>query len=202
MLTRIDIRAELEDLGVRKDPIFTGIRPTIKIKEGYLTTGIIEFDGEKKRNGMQDVVVMFISPKYYPNSVWEEKRMEVYEGSKVIGYITVTEIVNPVLDLNREKWVLLDGRDIHTMQQFFEQVQKQMVQNDYHVGYDLNSFNDILWGGYGVHEYQEPLHIVWIFAKESREYLGEENFNMIIGIVNNHESANKYLEVYEEHAFE
>ena len=61
------------------------------------------------------------------------------------------------------------------MQQFFEQVQKQMVQNDYQVGYDLNSFNDILWGGYGVHEYQEPLHIVWIFAKESREYLGEED---------------------------
>lgn len=52
------------------------------------------------------------------------ERMEVYEGAKVIGYITVTEITNPILDRDKEKWVLLDGRKIHTMKQFYEQVQE------------------------------------------------------------------------------
>ena len=115
MVTRVDIRAELEDLGVRTNSVFSGMRPAIQIKEDYLTTSLIEFEGEKKKNGKQDVKVMFLAPRHYPNSVWLGKRMEMYDGSKVIGYITVTEIVNPILDSSKEKWVLLDGRKIHTM---------------------------------------------------------------------------------------
>ena len=35
----IDIKARLEDLGVRKTPIFSGIRPTIKVKDINLFYG-------------------------------------------------------------------------------------------------------------------------------------------------------------------
>ncbi|MBQ3558109.1 MAG: hypothetical protein IJA07_01185 [Agathobacter sp.] len=51
MVTRVDIRAELEDLGVRTNSVFSGMRPAIKIKEDYLTTSLIESEGEKKKNG-------------------------------------------------------------------------------------------------------------------------------------------------------
>ena len=50
---------------------------------------------------------------------------------------------------------------------------------DYKVGQNGNAFNDILWGGFGVHEYGEMLHIVWIYADESRQCLGDEYFNTV-----------------------
>lgn len=100
MIDRIDIKAKLEDLGVRHTPIFSGIRPAIQIKDDYMTTSIVEFEGQMEYGKLKDVVVMFISPEYYANSLWIGKKMEVYEGAKVIGYLTVTEIVNAVLDIS------------------------------------------------------------------------------------------------------
>lgn len=121
----------------------------------------------------------------------------------MIGYITVTKIVNPILDKEEEKWILFDGREIHTPDEFYRWVQEHMTNGfDCKIGQNGNAFNDILWGGLGVHEYGETLHIVWIYAEESRQCLGDEFFNSIVAMIENHESGNKYLELYKEHAFE
>lgn len=74
-------------------------------------------------------------------------------------------------------------------------------KTNFKIGRNLNGFNDLLWGGFGIHEYEEPLHIVWIYAKKSRQALGDKYFNKIISIIENHESNNKYLELYNDHAF-
>lgn len=203
MLDRIDIKATLKNVGVRKTPIYSGMRPAIRVKQDYLTTGILLCDGTVEYEEEKEVSITFISPKYYANSLWVGKQMKAYDGATLIAYITVTEIINPILDKDAEKWALLDGRKIHTMQQFYEQVQEQMTKGcTFQIGDNLNAFNDVLWGGFCVHEYEEPLHIVWIFSEESREHLGNGFFNMIIDIINNHESGNKYLELYKEHVTE
>lgn len=105
-----DIKARLEDLGVRKSPIFSGMRPTIRVKDDYLTTSIIEFEKEMTDGVVDEVNIWFISPKYYANSLWVGKRLEVYEGAKMIAYVTVTEIINEVLSRDAERWMVLDGR--------------------------------------------------------------------------------------------
>lgn len=97
-MTSIDIKASLEDLGVRKTPIFSGIRPTIKVKEDYLSSALIEFESEMVDGFVESVNIMFVSPEYYPKSLWVGKRLEVYEGARVVAYVTVTEIVNKILD--------------------------------------------------------------------------------------------------------
>lgn len=51
MLQRMDVRVELEDLGVRSTPIFSGMRLTIRIKDDYMTTGVIEFEEEISGDG-------------------------------------------------------------------------------------------------------------------------------------------------------
>lgn len=202
MLNRVDIKAVLEDIGVRYAPIFSGIRPTIRIQDEYLTTSVVSFAESTMQNRLVEATVSFISPKYYANSLWQGKKLEVYEGEKIIGYLTVTEILNPVLDRNAEKWIVFDGREIHNNEDFYKQVQKKMTKNlDFQIGNNLNAFNDLLWGGFGVHDYGEPLHIVWIFAEESKENLGEEFFAWIVDVIEKHESGNKYLEIYKEHAF-
>lgn len=46
--------------------------------------------------------ITFIMPKYYGNSLWINKSLDIYEGSKIIGTFIVTEIINPVLDASAE----------------------------------------------------------------------------------------------------
>ena len=197
----IDAKGILKNTG-RTTPIFPGMRATTTIREDCMTTSILTFDNPISINEFIPASITFIAPKYYGNSLWIDKSLDIYEGSKVIGTFTVIEIINPVLDASAEKWIFIDGRDIHALNDFFNQVEQKLTsKTDFKIGRYLNAFNDLLWGGFGIHEYVEPLHIVWIFAKKSRQALGNKYFNKIISIIENHESNNKYLELYDEHAF-
>ncbi len=42
--------------------------------------------------------ITFISPENYPDSLWIGKKIAMYEGSQVIGYATILQIFNPVLE--------------------------------------------------------------------------------------------------------
>ncbi len=200
-MLNIDAKGILKNTG-RTTPIFSGIRPTTIIKEDYWTSCILNFDNPISLDESISASITFISPKYYANSLWLNKCLDIYEGPRIIGTFTVTDIVNPILDANAEKWIFIDGRDIHTLNDFFDQIaQKLTYKIDFKIGRNLNAFNDLLWGGFGIHEYEEPLHIVWIYAEKSRQALGKKYFNKIVSIIENHESNNKYLELYNEHAF-
>lgn len=41
--------------------------------------------------------ITFISPEEYPNCLWEGKVINIQEGSRVVGYATVTKIFNEIL---------------------------------------------------------------------------------------------------------
>ena len=104
------------------------------------------------------------------------KRLEVYEGAKVIAYVTVTEIINEILNRDAEKWMLLDGREYRS----YEECEKWL----------LNAL-----------ETDESVHIVWIFAEESKCSFGDEHFKRLVNIVKKHKSGNKCLELHKKHAF-
>jgi len=200
-MRNIDAKGILKNTN-RTTPIFPGIRPTTIIKENYWASCVLNFDNPISMEESILATATFLSPKYYANSLWIGKCLDIYEGSKVIGTFTITDIVNPILDSKAEKWIYIDGRDIHTLDDFFDQIEQKLTYKaDFKAGRNLNAFNDLLWGGFGVHEYAEPLHIVWSYTKESRKVLGKKCFNTIISIIENHESNNKYLELYDEHEF-
>ena len=200
MLT-IDAKGILKNTD-RTVPISPGMRLTAKINADYMTTSLLAFDNPISIGESISASITFVSPKYYGNSLWIGKLLAMHEGSKVIGTFMVTEILNSILDASAEKWIFIDGRDIHTLHDFYNQIEKNLTNKiNFKIGHNLNAFNDLLWGGFGVHEYEEPLHIVWIYAKESRKNLGNNCFTDIISVIKNHESNNKYLELYDEHAF-
>lgn len=199
-MLNIDAKGILKNTG-RITPIFPGIRPTTMIKENCMTTSVLSFDSAISLNESIPASITFISPKYYANTLWLNKCLDIYEGPRVIGTFIVTEITNPILDANAEKWIFIDGRDILTLNDFFDQIEQKLTSKiDFKIGRNMNAFSDLLWGGFGIHEYAEPLHIVWIYAEKSKQALGDKYFNKIISIIENHESKNKYLELYDEHA--
>lgn len=75
----------------------SGFRPAVLIKEDYLTTCLLTFSNNINSNEEFEVEGVFISPEYYPHSLWVGKVLDIYEGAKIIGHITVTEILNPIL---------------------------------------------------------------------------------------------------------
>lgn len=183
-------------------PLFPGIRPAIQIKENYITSSLLNFANPISIGESITAAISFISPKYYANSLWIGKCLDVYEGANVIAAFTVTDIINPILNQDSEKWVCIDGRDIHSLHDFYHQIELKLTN---HAGFKIarnwNALNDLLWGGFGIHEYGDPLHIVWIYAEESRQALGRKNFEKILSVIQEHESRNKYLELFDEHAF-
>lgn len=200
-MLNIDAKGILKNTG-RITPIFPDIRPTTMIKENCMTTSVLSFDSAVSLNESIPASITFISPKYYANILWFNKCLDIYEGPRVIGTFIVTEITNPILDANAEKWIFIDGRDIHTLNDFFDQIEQKLTSKiDFKIGRNMNAFSDLLWGGFGIHEYAEPLHIVWIYSTQSRKALGNKYFDTIISIIENHESNNKYLELYDKHIF-
>jgi elongation factor Tu len=104
-----DIEAEVTFLttneGGRETPARSGYRPNHLIKPDYLTCGQHEYlETEWIFQGQTACAnIWFITPELYPYTLWVGKKINVQEGSRVVGYIIVTKIFNQILDINSEK---------------------------------------------------------------------------------------------------
>ena len=86
----------------KKQNIYEGYRPAHMVQEGYLTTGVHSYYNVGGDTDEMKGTIKFISPEYYPNSLWIGKKIEMYEGSKIIGYAIITKIFNSILEINSE----------------------------------------------------------------------------------------------------
>jgi hypothetical protein len=79
---------------------------------------------------------------------------------------------NPGLDLATEKPVItIDGENFNSLEEFAEETSlKLFPELNFQWKGNLDSFNDLLWGGYGTPEYGFVL--VWRNSDRSREMLG------------------------------
>lgn len=70
--------------------------------------------------------------------------------------------------------ITIDGSVIDTMDQFYDEVEKKLTSNlTWRPGRNLDALNDLLRGGFGVHEDHEPIIVRWIQSARSREVLGK-----------------------------
>lgn len=96
-----DVEAIFEFVGYRKRNLYQGYRPAHLIDKDYLTTGVhsyynLDEDPDTEIKG----TITFVSPKDYPASLWVGRKIPMYEGENIVGYATITDIFNPVLDKN------------------------------------------------------------------------------------------------------
>ena len=62
----------------------------------------------------------------------------------------------------------IDGRRFSNMAGFYDEVERVFTFGlDWKIGRNLNAFNDILRGGFGRHEYGQPIHIQWLAMKKA-----------------------------------
>jgi hypothetical protein len=82
----------------------------------------------------------------------------------------VENIVNN--NIKGYKTVLIEGGTFSTLEGFYDEVEKKLVNQKW--GRNLNAFNDILKGGFGTREYDEPFRLLWIESEKSKKDLSYE----------------------------
>jgi RNAse (barnase) inhibitor barstar len=72
-----------------------------------------------------------------------------------------------------KKTILLEGNEFSTLSSFYSAVEKALTKDlGWHIGRNLDAFSDVLGGGFGIHDYEEPIRLVWLHSVKSRKDLG------------------------------
>lgn len=72
------------------------------------------------------------------------------------------------------KVFILDGNNFSDIEGFYNEIDKILTKNLGWKTRSLDGYNDLLCGGFGVHEYGEPIVIKWLNFKKSRRELGDD----------------------------
>ena len=69
--------------------------------------------------------------------------------------------------------VTINGDNFTDLESFYDEIDRVLTKNlDWQTGHNLDAFNDLLRGGFGVYEYEEPIILKWNRSNESRNKLG------------------------------
>jgi RNAse (barnase) inhibitor barstar len=99
-----------------------------------------------------------------------------------------------------KKTLVIDGNNFSNLSTFYDEVEKALTSNSV-IGRNLDAFNDILRGGFGKFEYDEPIIIKWANSGKSRTDLSwDETIHYIESKLerchpSNKESVKKELEL-------
>ena len=73
------------------------------------------------------------------------------------------------------KVFIIDGNNFNDLEGFYCEIDKLLTKDlTWKTGHNLDAFNDLLRGGFGVHEYGEPILLRWINFNKSKLDFGYE----------------------------
>ena len=86
-----------------------------------------------------------------------------------------------------QKTIVIDDDHFCDLETFFIEMDRVLTKNmNWKTGHNMNAFNDLLWGGFGVYEYDEPIKMIWINFNKSEALLGKEITEDLKRLITNH----------------
>ncbi|WP_147297833.1 hypothetical protein [Trinickia dinghuensis] len=83
--------------------IISGYRPIYKVRDDYWSSAHHEFDATGVCTGRQGKAeVWLLSPEAYPRTFGVGRRIEVAEGSRIVGFVDVLQVLNPLLEYSAD----------------------------------------------------------------------------------------------------
>ncbi len=87
-----------------------------------------------------------------------------------------------------QKIAIIDGDNFSDLETFYDEVDRVLTKDiDFKTGHNLDAFNDILCGDFGVFSYNETLKLIWTNFTKSRKNLGDELISVLTGIIKEHD---------------
>ena len=69
--------------------------------------------------------------------------------------------------------VIIDGMAFSNLSEFYDEIEAKLTRDlNWRIGRNLNAFNDVLRGGFGVGADDDQLTIIWVNSEKSRSDLG------------------------------
>lgn len=99
MKEKPDVEAIFNFNLTRHNPAVDGYRPAHLVMEGYLASGIHHYYLVEAvpPGGTAKGTITFLTPEFYPHCLWIGKKINIQEGERVVGYATITQIFNSML---------------------------------------------------------------------------------------------------------
>lgn len=71
--------------------------------------------------------------------------------------------------------IIINGENFSDLESFYDEIDRVLTKDlDWQTGHNLDAFNDLLRGGFGVYEYEEPIRLIWENFSKSKSDLGLE----------------------------
>jgi len=82
----------------------------------------------------------------------------------------------------------IDGVNISDLEGFYNEIDRVLTKDlNWQTGHNLDAFNDLLRGGFGIYEYEESVKIIWTSFSQSKERLGNELIDGLVDIIIEHD---------------
>jgi RNAse (barnase) inhibitor barstar len=84
--------------------------------------------------------------------------------------------------------IIINGDNFSDLESFYDEIDRVLTKDlEWETGHNLDAFNDLLRGGFGVYGYFEPVKIVWTKISESKKKLGRELTDTLLEIITDHD---------------
>lgn len=71
--------------------------------------------------------------------------------------------------------IIIEGNNFSDLESFYVEIDRLLTKDlGWDTGHNLDAFNDLLSGGFGIYEYQEPIVLIWKNISKSKVDLGLE----------------------------
>lgn len=71
------------------------------------------------------------------------------------------------------KTIIIDGNKFNDLESFYTHIDVILTKDlKWDPGHNLDAFNDLLRGGFGIYEYKEAVNLIWLNSEKSKVDLG------------------------------
>lgn len=73
----------------------------------------------------------------------------------------------------KKQTIIIIGDNFSDLEGFYNEIDRVLTKDlDWQTGHNLDALNDLLSGGFGVYEYEEPIRLIWRNIGKSKTDLG------------------------------
>lgn len=97
------------------------------------------------------------------------------------------------MQTDSKKTIVINGNNFSNLEQFYVEVDRVLTKDlGWRTGHNLDAFNDLLCGGFGVFGYDESIRLVWENSAKSKNELtdirqGQTVYEILLEIIKSHE---------------
>lgn len=83
--------------------------------------------------------------------------------------------------------IIINGENVFDLESFYDEIDRVLTKDlNWKTGHNLDAFNDLLRGGFGVYEYGEPIKLIWANFSKNKNELGDKLTEQLLDIISDH----------------